>query len=47
MRPPRWRQLCGPTTGVSAPTGLVVKSTGTVYVSDGGNNRVLMLPTDT
>ncbi|WP_253900430.1 hypothetical protein, partial [Mycobacterium asiaticum] len=24
----------------------MVKSTGTVYVSDGGNNRVLMLPTE-
>lgn len=31
-------------TSLSAPTGIAVTSTGTVYVADSGNNRVLRFP---
>lgn len=33
------------TTGISAPSGIAVDSTGNLYVIDSGNNRVLRFPT--
>jgi serine/threonine protein kinase, bacterial len=33
-----------PFTGLSGPMGVAVHGTGTVYVADTGNNRVVKLP---
>ena len=37
------KQIEVPFTGLNAPTGLVVAQDGTIYVADGGNNRVLVI----
>jgi serine/threonine protein kinase, bacterial len=33
-----------PFTGLAAPMGVAVDSSGTLYVTSAGNNRVLKLP---